>query len=390
MSGWMLFQWVLLVLAIPAVVYFLRLWNQGRAQFAYCVILVFGYVWMLGQHWLNCVWLYWPNEAAYRAALYLCYAGMCALGPACVYLSWSYAGKHRNTMNRTRVLALFGTGALFYLAVLSNDLHHLYYTHFSMAGRGYNILFYLFTAFSYICFGYAFWTMQHARLDMNGRVPWLFLFCYLPPVAANTADMLLKNPALDFTPLAYCIMVAGGYLVIYFHSPVSLGPIAAKQVFDDMSHPVAVLGRDGEALYQNGAQPQSGRSYRAEEVRLGDGNRLVMRIDTTEQQAAMLRLQAQQIALDSTRQVLEEQAGALAAQAETAAALAAERRKMEIMQALNTEVLGMLQALRDNTQSLVQAPDAAGVERGREIAAEALGKVRRIVEESKRRPGDEF
>ena len=123
MSGWMGFQWILLLLAAPAAGYFLRARKQGRTQTAYCIILIFGYLWALGQHLENSIYLYRPEENTYRAALYLCYLGMCVLGPACVYLSWCYSGKYRFYRDKVRTAALFGTGALFYLAILTNDLH---------------------------------------------------------------------------------------------------------------------------------------------------------------------------------------------------------------------------------------------------------------------------
>ena len=47
------FQWILLLLAAPAAGYFLRARKQGRTQTAYCIILIFGYLWALGQHLEN-------------------------------------------------------------------------------------------------------------------------------------------------------------------------------------------------------------------------------------------------------------------------------------------------------------------------------------------------
>ena len=120
------FQWILLLLAAPAAGYFLRARKQGRIQTAYCIILIFGYLWALGQHLENSIYLYWPEENTYRASLYLCYLGMCVLGPACVYLSWCYGGKYRPFRDKGKTASLFGTGAFFYLVILSNDLHHLY------------------------------------------------------------------------------------------------------------------------------------------------------------------------------------------------------------------------------------------------------------------------
>lgn len=387
MNPWAITQWILLILAAPAAGYFLRSWRHGKVQTAYGLILIFGFIWAAGQHILNCVILFRPGETAFRAALLLCYSGMCALGPACVYLGWCYAGKFRHYRSRGKVAALFGFGAFFYLAILTNDLHYLYYTQLSLDGRSYGALFYLFTAFSYACFIYSYFTIQRARWDAQEHSSLLFLLCFVPPVAANTWGMIADR-SLDFTPLAFCVMLLGVYLIIWRHRPLSLAPIAARTVFDSIGHPVRINAPDGLSSYFNGAKPRCGHTYRDVKTPLDDGNTLLIRTDITHYHSLQKELEAQRAELEKRRLRLSDQARELSRQAETAALLAAEQRRMEIMSLLDREVREKLEDIRGLARDTVVSPDIAHIEEGQRLSSEALELVRQIVREIKRRPWD--
>ncbi|MGD9559327.1 MAG: histidine kinase N-terminal 7TM domain-containing protein [Oscillospiraceae bacterium] len=390
MSAWMLVQWGLLALVLPFAVYFLRIVRLGKAPFAYFIVLAAGYVWAFGEHLGNSIALYWPHEAAFRVALYICYAGMCTLGPASVYLGWCYSGRHRHYLSKARVGILFGAGAFFYIAILTNGWHHWYYTQFSLAGRGYSWLFYLFTAFSYICFAYAFVVMQKTRLDGDAHPSPFFILSFLAPVGANTAGMLLKNPAWDFTPAAYVLMMLSGYLVIWYNRPISLVPIAAQSVVDSMSHPVRVLGPDDEVLYDNGATLPADAVCHTAVHHLEDGNTLMMLTDITAYDQLRRDLETQSLQLAAARRQLTRQAEQLGRQAQTAARLAAGQQRAQIITQLNREVRGKLDQLRDKTETALEEPRPQRLCEGAQLSLEVLEDVRSLVRESRERPGDGF
>lgn len=54
---------------------------------------------------------------------------------------------------------------------------------------------------------------------------------------------------------------------------------------------------------------------------------------------------------------------------------------MKIMSLLDTEVRGILEQLRDNTEEAVSLPEPERLERGRNPSSQALEIVRRIVRE---------
>lgn len=384
MSLWMRIQWILLALALPVSGYFFRSCRWGRAQRAYCVILFFGYVWALGELLLNCIYLYWPNEQHYWRALCFSYLGLSMMAPSCVYLAWCYAGKHKHYHSPIRVCALFGMGVLFYSFIITNNLHHLYYTDFSLAGRTYNVVFYLFTGFSYICVVYAYLIIRRTQWATDESSSLAVFISYMPLVVSNTWGMILHSPVLDFIVISYCIMVAGVYLLIWRYKPVGIVPIAAKKIFDDMGYPVRVLTPENEQLYHNGMREAKDRTYQLAETLLTDGNLMRMQIDTTSYDQARKALETQQQQLQHNQARLSAQALELKQQVEIAAELAAYKKRVEIMSTLDAEVRGALEKLREHTEMLIDTPTPEGIIQGRTIAHETLETVRRIVSELKR------
>lgn len=94
-----------------------------------------------------------------------------------------------------------------------------------------------------------------------------------------------------------------------------------------------------------------------------------------------MELEAQNASLEAARKELAEQTDALERQARTAAELAAQQERMKIMSLLDTEVRGILEQLRDNTEEAVSLPEPERLERGRKLSSQALEIVRRIVRE---------
>jgi len=384
MSAWMWVQSVLLIAVLPAAGHFFRGWRHGGMQTACCLLLFFGYIWALGQQIINYITLYQPHEEAHLAALYLCYFGMCVLGPASIYLAWRYGGKYKLYRNKLIMIALFGTGALFYAAVLTNELHHLYYTYFSLERRSYGPLFYMFCVFSYTCFVYATVSMQTVHLD--GRSVRLFLLCFLPPVAANTWG-IFTSPALDFTPLAFCIMVVGANLILWKHRPMVLKPVAAKRVLDSMGHPVMIKSPDGNILYQGGAAEEHHHTYCDVATVLGDGNTIVMRTDVTMYQDLQDELNTQIDELEAIQRQLSERAGILSHQSDMATELAAAEKRMEITALLEQEIRSRLEALLAHTEEAITSLESETLAKGFDDSSETLELVRQLVRQAKRGAG---
>ncbi len=393
MSIWMACQWAMLVLALGPALYFLCRWRDSRVMGAFCVIVLFGYLWAVGQLWGKCEQLYWRGEARMGWALLLCYLGMCAMGPACVYFAWRFAGRHLLCRDRRAVGAVFGVGAVFYLLVLSNGWHHLYYRSFSLDARAYGPAFYAFTGFSYGCFCYAFWVLLRAKWD-HGRSPWLIGLNVALPVLGNTLEMILRDPARDIVPACYCAMLAVSLFIARRYQPVHLRPIAAKRVLDAMSSPVLVMGSEG---YRNGAAVgidadalADGRVVLRDRVyqcalRDMDGDQVAALTDVTEHDAALLQQRRHVAALTEAAQLLDAQRARLMELEPVAEGLAAERRRAEIMARLSAEVAEKLDALQRAIECSLDAPDAPHIGENRRLALDAFAVVRDIVSEYKRK-----
>ena len=94
-----------------------------------------------------------------------------------------------------------------------------------------------------------------------------------------------------------------------------------------------------------------------------------------------MELEAQNASLEAARKELAGQTDALELQARTASELAAQQERMKIMSLLDTEVRGILEQLRDNTEEAVSLPEPERLDRGRKLSSQALEIVRRIVRE---------
>ena len=94
-----------------------------------------------------------------------------------------------------------------------------------------------------------------------------------------------------------------------------------------------------------------------------------------------MELEAKKASLEDGSKELAGQTDALELQARTASELAAQQERMKIMSLLDTEVRGILEQLRDNTEEAVSLPEPERLERGRKLSSQALEIVRRIVRE---------
>jgi hypothetical protein len=115
-----------------------------------------------------------------------------------------------------------------------------------------------------------------------------------------------------------------------------------------------------------------------------------MHIDVTEQQALLTQLSTQKAELKNVQGQLLQQAQILARQSETAAELAAQQQRIEIMALLNNEVRDNLEELRIHTERSAVSPTSDGLLEGKRLASATLELVRRIVSDVKRGTPDGF
>jgi len=384
MIVWVVFQWVLLLGVLFPIALFLRSYKQGRVALACCVILVFGLIWAVGQQLENTFAIYWPDETVLLRADLLFYIGTCILGPACTFLAWSYTGKHYLYGRKLTVTLLFAPAVLLLISFITNDYHHLFYYDSSYATSGYSVFWYCFMVYCYGCITYACITMIRYKLDMGGSRPvFLLLLCFLSPVAANVANMILNDPKLEFTPVAYCVLVLAIYLIVLSSRPFSLAPIAAKIVFEDIGYPLHIT-RAGGVVWENQIQRVPGREYEEKETALEDGNTLYISTDVSEFVQALSNLQAQSLVLEETRLLLEEQEGQLAKQIAIAEEVTASKARATLMSQLNEQVRGILLTMLSAAELLFENPHKEGIEENRQRAVRALAVVRRIVHSVKR------
>ena len=398
MNRWVLTQWFLLAILVFPTVHFCSIHKRSRFHSAYAIMALSCFVWAFGQHAINTIFFYLHDEQLYFISLLICYAGMCALGPSCVYLSWCFCGKFKHYTNHKKMGFLFGVSAFFYLSVLTSKWHPLYYKSFSLAGRSYGILFYIFTILSYACFTYTAITIQRFQWNSKNKTSWLYIMCILPPVCANTLDMVFITPIYDFTVVSCLLVHIFCYIQIYLYHPINLMPVAEKRVFDDMRSPVIIEDAAGAVLYKNTQAagfpeslvwPENGESIEFGGGIYTDSQKNYQGIiihtltDISEFEQALRQLNAKNTAMYDIQRKLTEQTETLNQKVGTIQRIAAEKRRVEIMTSLSSEVEDMLYQLRDDTKASIERPDREKITANIELCDQTLNAVRRIITEYK-------
>lgn len=401
MKAWLYAQGGLLLLSLPLVHGFVSNIHGNRVVRAYGAVVLFGFVWALGQYAENCILLFWPSEAAYWAALRVTYIGMCGLGPALIHLAWCYTGNYRYYRSQAAVAALIALGLFFYLCVVTNDLHHLYYQSFSMVAKHYGPVFYVFTVYSYACFAYACLSMCRVSWAGGSGQGLYVLLCFGLPVLANTLGMVFRDPALDITVPSYFAMLAGAHLFVRHHHPTNLAPIAAKEIFDTLRYPVEIVGADGSRLYANAEaaalyslpteaeigpwQSPQGRTYLPALHQAKDGEAILTLDDITELTALLSALCEQQAALHAAQEKLKVQNKWLREEALSAREVAAEEQRARVLMEIDREVLGKLEKLTQSVETSISRPEPQGIQHSITLSVDTLKTVRDLINTYKRK-----
>lgn len=364
---------------------------------AFCTIVLFGYIWAVGQHFENCAFVYKWSETCFLSGLYLCYAGMCILVPACVYFAWRFSNKHKLFSNKSYVFCLFATGILFYLIIISNNWHHLYYRSFSLTSRVYGPAFYIFIIFSHICFIYSYILINRAKWD-GKRTSWTFSISFGAPVLANALSMIVPDRTKNIVPLCYSILVGMAYLIIYKYHVVNLKPLSAKHLFDYMNYPIIITNKCGTVLYRNRKAAKvtyqtnslkkfntNGTIYDPSIKTLPDGNIITVLNDITKHEIAFLEEKKQNQALVVAQNTLKKQSKTLLKNMSIAQELAIEKQRLEIMARLSTEVEEDLNNLSSGIIHSIIDTSPKNIEYNMKLASEALNIVRNVINEYRRR-----
>lgn|GEM_PF-935438 len=402
---------ILLLYIFACTVFFISRRRQSRSVRAFSVVCMAAFIWALGQFFMTIILQVYPNETTFFWANKLTYLGMTSLPPAVLIVTLVYCGKHTLYTNKKLVYGIIALSAFFFILILTDPCHHLYYGSFAMSGRTYAIFWYVFTVYAYACFilGGVLIVLHHRK--RQPKVIKYFLLLFLAPILSNTLEIFLKDIHFDLTAVSVALMITAALLLIFRHRAVNISPIAAKKILTELVYPVYVLSPAGDVLFENAAAQRNpeimaaygrekretimskdGRICRPKHTPLPDGNAMLAFLDITRYARMLSELESQNAELMRLQAELEAQMEAAREYAGVVQEYAAQRSRQEVMTKLGGKVYVIINCLLENTRMALmqQTPDAGTIEKNITLTQEGVKTVRAIIDEVKGERWDEF
>ncbi|MDR0885214.1 MAG: hypothetical protein LBN22_02420 [Clostridiales Family XIII bacterium] len=382
-------QWLILIPALPAVIYFLRSFLHDRTQEAFGVIVISGYIWAFGQQLNNIIYLYILDELAFEITNYITYIGLSVLEPTCVYLAWCYCGDFKKYLSKPRVALLYGINIMFFLSMITNPMHGLFYKSYSLSTHEYNILFYLFYIYNYICVLYSIIRIMIHKLDMNDRShPILLIIAFVPPTAGNAYAWITQNHYYDFAAISYVVMLIAAFIYIKLQCPFLIAPITAKQVLHDLSNNIKITDANGVIIYDNERPINPTHIYKTDQIEMQDHSTLRVQTDITNYIDLVRETEEISIKQKVIQDTLQKQSELLEKLSEQISEIATQEAHNVIASKLNEEVRGRLHILKENTDFVIENLNPQQIEEVKTYSIHTLEIVRQIIRDVKRGQND--
>lgn len=159
--------------------------------------------------------------------------------------------KHDKTIAVAMLVSLFH-----YAAVLSNPVHHLYYTDFGMGNIQYRVLFYTNVVFSYVWsfVGIGFIARSNTR-DKNGayQKKILILTACFPLILNFLHQVGLVDTTFDITPLGFCLSYLLVVVATFRYNFLDVNHLAFGQVMEGIQDGIIIFKVDDTRSFQNTA-----------------------------------------------------------------------------------------------------------------------------------------
>lgn len=402
---------ILLIYIFAGTVFFFSHRKQSRSARTFSIVCVGASIWALGQFLIMVVVENYPNETAFFWVNKLTYLGMVILPPAAIFASLVYCGKYTLYTNKKLVYGMITLSALFFIIILTDPYHHLYYGSFAISKRTYAPVWYAFTLYAYACFVLSCVQIVVHHRKRRPKAIKFFLLLFLPPIVSNTLDIFIKDTRFDLTVVSVALMITAALLLVFRFRAVNISPIAAKKILTELVYPVYLLSPAGDVLFVNTAAQRNadvmesyrcekretimskeGRIYKPKPTPLPDGNTMFAFLDITHYAKMLSELERQNAELMRLQMELEVQMKAVREYAEVVQEYAAQRSRQEVMVKLGDRVHDIINRLLENTRVALaqQTPDVETIEKNITLAQDGVKTVRTIIDEIKGERWDEL
>lgn len=194
-------------------------------------------------------------EAVNDRQLFLAYCvgntGICFIGTA--WLCFAYITVRRK-MPMGLIIFTAGFSAVMWLLALTNGLHKLFYSSFSMNSVEHGILFYINIAYTYFCmiYGTLLLCLSLGSEKRRRRQVLLLILAAVIPLGSNMLYLFgAIDTIYDITPLAFSVSSVLALLATDRYGFLNVNDIAFDRALESISEGVAVFGRGGVMTYSN-------------------------------------------------------------------------------------------------------------------------------------------
>ena len=244
-------QSISVVLSIGMILYFLI---KGKPtpllrSFVWCQVIIL--TWSAGQ----VLQFIAPNDLSERIIKSIEYFSICFIGVSWLLFCILYTNVVRRS-NVGYIKFLFVPPVLFYLAVLSNDYHHLFFNASILHVQSYGPIFWVHTAVTYLyCVLGIVLLVRYSlsqRIDIR-RQSLLIIFAVTIPIGANMAYLSgAVRTNLDITPVTFALSLMLFSVATFKYRFLNIIPIAFKRIVDNMGEAVVVVDAFNRVINVNG------------------------------------------------------------------------------------------------------------------------------------------
>lgn len=190
------------------------------------------------------------------------YFGICLLEVS--FLDFSYIYYKRKTMNKKIRIAIYLVGVIQFIIIVTNPLHHKFYSVYDFWGDDFAIAFYAHMAVNYlfILIGMIFCSIKFKKQisDKSKLEKNLIMIAILVPIGVNflyitrtlqTLFIYLGVQIFDITPLIYTWSLLVFVYATFKYEFFELTPIMQHEVAKELDNPLLILNKKLETLYTN-------------------------------------------------------------------------------------------------------------------------------------------
>lgn len=172
------------------------------------------------------------------------YFPICFTGSSYLFLCLDYT-QHKFLLKKENIVILFFPSAFFYISMLTNKFHYLFFSIYNKEFSRGGLLFGLHSlvTYSYIALGTVLlisFTLKQFK-NPKKQVVIIALAAFIPIIQTIINYYLGLYRLIDLTPISLCISLSLLYYITFRYKFMDIKPIALQRVFNNMSEAVIVV-----------------------------------------------------------------------------------------------------------------------------------------------------